>query len=99
MRILFCFVLSVGFLALRGQDSTQRIVPGRMNSKEQAQKPYVIFISADGFRHDLADKYQAKNLLALRETGVQAKAMIPSYPSVTFPNHYSLATGLYPSHH
>jgi predicted AlkP superfamily pyrophosphatase or phosphodiesterase len=79
-------------------DSTQIVAPGRANSAAQQQKPYVIFISADGFRYDLADKYHATNLLALREKGVAAKAMRPSYPSVTFPNHYSLATGLYPAH-
>ena len=80
-------------------DSTQVVMPGRSNGSHQEQEPYVIFISADGFRHDLADKYQATHLLALRAAGVAAQSMTPSYPSVTFPNHYSLATGLYPSHH
>jgi predicted AlkP superfamily pyrophosphatase or phosphodiesterase len=80
-------------------DVTQHIVPDRSNSKQQEQKPYVILISADGFRYDLADRYQAKHLQQLRSSGVAAKAMIPSYPSLTFPNHYTLVTGLYPSHH
>lgn len=80
-------------------DSTQHIVPGRKNSAAQQQKPYVILISADGFRHDFADKYQATNLKGLRRSGVAAKSMIPSFPSLTFPNHYSIATGLYPAHH
>jgi predicted AlkP superfamily pyrophosphatase or phosphodiesterase len=80
-------------------DTTQVVMPGRANSPKQEQKPYVIFISADGFRHDLADKYHATHLQALRATGVAATSMLPSYPSVTFPNHYSLATGEYPSHH
>jgi len=80
-------------------DSTQHIVPGRRNSPEQQQKPYIILISADGFRYDLADKYQATHLLELRGQGVAASAMRPSFPTLTFPNHYSLATGLYPSHH
>lgn len=75
------------------------IVSGRANSAAQEKKPYVIFISADGFRYDLADKWHATNLLALRDKGVAAKSMTPTYPSVTFPNHYSLATGLYASHH
>lgn len=56
-------------------------------------------ISADGFRYDYAKKYNAQNLLRLSENGVAAKAMIPSYPTITFPNHWSLITGLYPSHH
>ena len=80
-------------------DTVQRIIAGRTNDPAQTSKPYLIFISADGFRWDLADKYHASNLLALRSGGVAAQKMTPSYPSVTFPNHYSLATGLYPSHH
>jgi len=80
-------------------DTVQKIATGRRNSAEQSKKPYVILISADGFRYDLADKYHATHLLALRTAGVAAAAMRPAYPSVTFPNHYSLATGLYPSHH
>jgi predicted AlkP superfamily pyrophosphatase or phosphodiesterase len=81
------------------QDTAQIIATGRSNSPEQRQKPYIILISADGFRYDLADKYHAEDLLGLREGGVTSSAMSPSYPSVTFPNHYALVTGLYPSHH
>ena len=84
---------------LRAQDTTQQIIPGRTNAKEQEKKPYVILISADGFRADLALRYHATNLLALSQQGVAANYMLPSYPSVTFPNHYSIITGLYPSHH
>ena len=77
----------------------QQIISGRKNSPEQMNKPYVILISADGFRNDFAELYEAKNLQALSSRGVRGKYMIPSYPSVTFPNHYSIATGLYPAHH
>lgn len=80
-------------------DTTQKIISGRQNSEKQRHKPYVILISADGFRYDYADKYHAVNLLALAASGVKAEAMVPSFPSVTFPNHYTLVTGLYPSHH
>jgi predicted AlkP superfamily pyrophosphatase or phosphodiesterase len=98
---LFLFLIAIAFFggaSAQITDTVQKIVPGRANGPEQEKKPYVIFISADGFRHDLADKYQAKHLLALRAKGVSAPSMIPSFPSVTFPNHYSLATGLYPAH-
>ena len=77
----------------------QQIISGRKNSPEQMNKPYVILISADGFRADFTEKYEAKKLQALSKAGVRGKYMIPSYPSVTFPNHYSIATGLYPAHH
>ena len=80
-------------------DTTQHIIPGRKNSPEQEQKPYVILISADGFRYDYAQKYNATHLLELSSEGVKAASMMPSFPSVTFPNHYSIVTGLYPSHH
>jgi predicted AlkP superfamily pyrophosphatase or phosphodiesterase len=85
--------------ALRAQDTVQYVVPGRANDPVQEKKPYVIMISLDGFRADLADKYQATNLIRLRSEGVQADYMQASYPSVTFPNHYTIATGLYPAHH
>jgi hypothetical protein len=47
---------------LLGQDTTQRVIPGRFNAPEQQQKSYVILISADGFRYDLAEKYDAEFL-------------------------------------
>ncbi len=65
----------------------------------QAGSPYVVLVSLDGFRYDYAERYQAKNLLAIRDSGASAVAMIPSFPTVTFPNHLSIITGLYPEHH
>jgi len=67
---------------------------------EQQHKHYVVMVSLDGFRYDYAKKYGAKHILALAEKGASAPdGMIPSYPSLTFPNHYTLVTGLYPEHH
>lgn len=86
-------------LPLTAQDTVQQITPGRKNAANQINKSYVILISADGFRYDYAEKYNARNLLQFRNTGTQAKSMIPVFPSVTFPNHYTIATGLYPAHH
>lgn len=104
MKINKHILLALGLLwsccALgQGADTTQQIVKGRTNSLAQQKKPYIIMISVDGMRYDYAKKYEAKNLLNLSHSGVQAEYMIPSYPSVTFPNHYSLVTGLYPAHH
>jgi predicted AlkP superfamily pyrophosphatase or phosphodiesterase len=62
-------------------------------------KPTVILISLDGFRYDYIDRYKPRVLNELARTGVRAKWMIPSFPTKTFPNHYTIATGLYPSHH
>jgi predicted AlkP superfamily pyrophosphatase or phosphodiesterase len=70
------------------------------NAPEQQRKPYVILVSLDGFRWDYAAKFGAKNLLTIAGDGASApQGMIPSYPSITFPNHYTLVTGLYPEHH
>lgn len=81
------------------QDTTQQVTEGRRNSATQQSRPYVILISIDGFRYDYADKYHAQHLLRLSGAGVRATAMQPSFPTLTFPNHYTLATGMYPSHH
>lgn len=62
-------------------------------------EPTVILISLDGFRYDYLDKYHPPTLTALAKGGVRAKWMIPSFPTKTFPNHYTIATGLYPEHH
>ena len=61
-------------------------------------KPTVILISLDGFRYDYLEKYKPKNLNRLAGEGVRADWMIPSFPTKTFPNHYAIATGLYPEH-
>jgi predicted AlkP superfamily pyrophosphatase or phosphodiesterase len=77
------------------QDTTQHIIAGRSNAKTQQEKPYVILISADGFRSDFSHKYNAKFLQSKEASGVKASYMQASYPTLTFPNHYSIVTGLY----
>lgn len=62
-------------------------------------KPTVILISIDGFRADYLDKIKTPNLHSIMNRGTRAKYMIPSFPTKTFPNHYTIVTGLYPAHH
>jgi predicted AlkP superfamily pyrophosphatase or phosphodiesterase len=59
----------------------------------------VILISIDGFRADYLDRGLTPALASLAADGVRADAMKPSFPTLTFPNHYTLVTGLYPDHH
>lgn len=99
IHFLLLFISLTVFAQHVNVDTTQVVVPGRQNSVEAQSKPYVIMISTDGFRYDYANKYNAENLLKLSGNGVKAEAMIPSYPSITFPNHWSLITGMYPAHH
>ncbi|MBF4494654.1 alkaline phosphatase family protein [Flavobacterium sp. MR2016-29] len=60
---------------------------------------YVVLVSMDGFCWDYAKHFKLQNLHKIAKEGVHAKSMRPSYPSKTFPNHYSIVTGLYPDHH
>jgi len=62
-------------------------------------RPVVIMISFDGFRWDYPDRGVSPNLAALERRGVRADRLIPSFPTKTFPNHYTLVTGLVPDHH
>jgi predicted AlkP superfamily pyrophosphatase or phosphodiesterase len=64
----------------------------------QNPQPTLILISFDGFRWDYRTMYSAPNINRLAAKGVSAD-LIPSYPSKTFPNHYTIVTGLYPGHH
>jgi predicted AlkP superfamily pyrophosphatase or phosphodiesterase len=66
---------------------------------DRGDPPILILISFDGWRWDYIDKQPAPNLKALAARGVRAKALIPSFPVLTFPNHYTIVTGLYPEHH
>src|ERR1700721_1779489 len=96
--LLFSFVFGGSVFA---QDSTRVItVPNPQNTAVQQRQHYVILVSLDGFRYDYPRKYSAPPLLALGAKGASAPdGMLPAYPSLTFPNHLSIITGLYPEHH
>lgn len=64
-----------------------------------ADRPYVVMLSMDGFRWDYPEKANTPNLDSIEKIGVRADASIPCFPTKTFPNHYSIATGLYPDNH
>lgn len=59
----------------------------------------LLLISIDGFRASYLDLGLTPNLQRIADQGVRAQWMNPSYPSLTFPNHYTLVTGLRPDHH
>ena len=93
-----CFLTVVSAFA---QNPTPVItVPNPPNTAAQQKKHYVVLISLDGFRYDYPRRYGAPHLLQLGFKGASAPTgMIPAYPSLTFPNHISIVTGLYPEHH
>jgi predicted AlkP superfamily pyrophosphatase or phosphodiesterase len=65
------------------------------SNKEQ----YVVLVSMDAFRWDYDQIYNTPNLDRFSNEGVKAKSLVASFPTMTFPNHYSIATGLYPDNH
>ncbi|XP_029649912.1 uncharacterized protein LOC115223464 [Octopus sinensis] len=67
--------------------------------KNMSNGPTLIFISLDGFRVSYLNRHVTPVISRLRECGVHSPYMKPAFPSKTFPNHFSMATGLYPETH
>jgi predicted AlkP superfamily pyrophosphatase or phosphodiesterase len=65
----------------------------------QEREQYVVLISLDGYRYDYTDRFKPENLVKFIQGGTAAAAMIPSFPTKTFPNHYTIATGMLPENH
>jgi predicted AlkP superfamily pyrophosphatase or phosphodiesterase len=80
------FLLAVMLLAVSGSAQPRRL-------------PYVILVSFDGFRTDYAERFNLPNFKAFIRDGASSEGLIPSFPSKTFPNHYTIVTGLYPGNH
>lgn len=89
--------LFAALLALVAGCATQ---PAATIAQAPAARPDpVLLVSIDGFRADYFDRGLTPTLATLAKGGVHAVAMQPAFPSLTFPNHYTLVTGLYPDHH
>ncbi|MCB0642600.1 MAG: alkaline phosphatase family protein, partial [Phaeodactylibacter sp.] len=100
LRFLSLVVLALTSLLLYAQPTViQPADAVRINAPDQLDKPYVILISLDGYRYDYTARFQPPNLSRFIEQGVSANSLIPCFPSKTFPNHYSIVTGMYPEKH
>lgn len=91
MRIIVCCLL-VWFSAAQSLFSAESAPP---------QKRILILVSLDGFRWDYLQKFktQTPSLNRLATEGIHAQRLISAFPSLTFPNHYTIVTGLWPEHH
>jgi predicted AlkP superfamily pyrophosphatase or phosphodiesterase len=89
-RGILVLAVSTFFLTLFG--------PGASGEDRSSQQS-LLLISLDGFRADYLEKTETPNLHRLASQGIRAQALIPAFPSETFPNHYTIVTGLYPEHH
>ncbi|MFQ5538017.1 MAG: ectonucleotide pyrophosphatase/phosphodiesterase [Gemmatimonadota bacterium] len=96
-RIAFGALLALG--ACLGNGAAPAPGSGGINAARHLNAPYVVLVSFDGFRYDYLDRYPAPNFARVQEAGVRAERMIPTFPTKTFPTHYSIATGMYPEHH
>ncbi|MEP6632946.1 MAG: ectonucleotide pyrophosphatase/phosphodiesterase [Luteimonas sp.] len=92
---LTAFVLIVCTASLSACASTQKA----NGDADDASHDSVVLISIDALRADYLDLGITPNLSRIAHDGVRAAWMTPSYPSLTFPNHYTLVTGLRPDHH
>lgn len=92
---LFLFL----FLFFTGDSAAAETGSGGRNTPVQLNKPYLVLISIDGFRWDYPDLYPTSAINSIAERGLKAEAMQPAFPTLTFPNHYSIATGMLPAHH
>ncbi len=89
-HLIRCFTITVLLF-------TACSVPGQQPIKDL--RPTVILIAVDGFRYDYFEKHKPPVLNQIAKEGVRAKWLTPSFPTKTFPNHYTVATGLYPQNH
>lgn len=61
--------------------------------------PPVLLVSIDGFHPAYLQLPEAALLRRIAHHGARVGALRPSFPSLTFPNHYTLVTGLHPDRH
>lgn len=91
MRNLFRAIVALAVVALSACAITA----------PKPQRPYapLILISIDGYRADYLSRGRSPALARLADDGVHAQALRSAFPTLTFPNHYTIVTGLYPDHH
>jgi len=92
------FAFFVLFVELSAPASENR-GSGGVNAADVQDRPILILVSIDGFAWDYLSIYDTPSLDRVAAAGVRARSMRPVYPSLTFPNHYSIATGRYPADH
>lgn len=91
MRVFIAAWIGIAALILAACQGTRPAKPG--------SPPIVVLVGVDGWRWDYPDRFEAPALLRLADRGVRSDGLIPVFPALTFPNHYSLVTGLRPARH
>ncbi len=89
-------------LALLFSCASGKVILGSENTSNDTRHgdaPYILLISIDGYRHDYNKIHKPDFLNWFEKEGASSESLISSFPTKTFPNHLSIVTGLYPSHH
>jgi ectonucleotide pyrophosphatase/phosphodiesterase family protein 1/3 len=93
--VLFFVGFGVGFLAGHKGSTSE----STSDQKCPSENPPLVIVSLDGFRSDYFNRGLTPYLCSLASSGVRAKFLQSQFPTKTFPNHYSIVTGLYPESH
>ncbi|KAI1613312.1 nucleotide pyrophosphatase [Exophiala viscosa] len=96
---LFVALVFGAYKASRKHISPSNVHPPTLSNGTHTFRPTTILVSLDGFRADFLNRNLTPALSAFIASGVSPKYLLPSFPSVTFPNHFTLVTGLYPESH
>jgi predicted AlkP superfamily pyrophosphatase or phosphodiesterase len=86
-------------VALASRTSAQGSGTGGVNSARARSSPYVVMLSLDGFRAEYLRRLDLPNVERLERDGARSEGMRPVFPSLTFPNHLAIVTGMYAEHH
>jgi predicted AlkP superfamily pyrophosphatase or phosphodiesterase len=98
-RLLWCAVAVLGAGCATQPDVPRQPAPPVSTAVARQAPAPLLLISIDAYRADYFDRGLNPTLEMLAQTGVHADSMQPSFPSLTFPNHYTIVTGLRPDHH
>lgn len=98
-RLLWCAVAVFGAGCATQSPSPQAVTSATQAGSAAPTPAPLLLISIDAYRADYYDRGLSPTLQMLAKTGVHADSMQPSFPSLTFPNHYTLVTGLRPDNH
>lgn len=99
MQAFFGLAAAFPLAALLASAAPLRAQTGGVNTPAQQNKPYVLLISFDGFKPEYLRRIELPNFARVMRRGVVSEGMIPVFPSKTFPNHFSIVTGMYAERH
>ncbi len=97
--VTLLLAVALAATTLGAQSSATPSGSGGHNDPHHVAAPTIVLLSLDGFRYDYLDRYPGPNFARLLAHGVRADGLIPAFPSKTFPNHFTIVTGLEPQHH